>query len=414
MFKRLSNWLTNVSLRDTADQRQAVIFQILLIVWFALVGLAQVGIILSFLLVPQAEMPMPPLEEQMLFFVAVGVNLVASALLSLTPLVALIILRRGYFARSVLVAVSGLLLSHSMATFVLGISQPSVPVMFAVPLVLAGLLGGRRLLLTVAGTSIAVALTVGILQLQTPPLAGFLMTNEAQRANDIQVIPMTVGFLCGVIVLLTIVLERFGMTFRQSLTQALEREAELKTLRDSLERTVEARTAELSSALAEVQARAAEQDELFGQIEQQQAVIRELSIPVIPVNERTLVLPLVGSMDSARMLNLQQRALEAVENSGARTLILDVTGVALIDSQVAQGLIQTMQAAKLIGAEVALVGIRPEVAQTMVGLGVQLSMVRTFSSLHVALTELSRSGAGGQPALAGVGWASGMTLERAK
>ncbi len=134
-------------------------------------------------------------------------------------------------------------------------------------------------------------------------------------------------------------------------------------------------------------------------------MIRELSIPVIPVNERTLVMPLVGSMDSARMLNLQQRALEAVEHSGARTLILDVTGVALIDSQVAQGLIQTMQAAKLIGAEVALVGIRPEVAQTMVGLGVQLSTVRTFSSLHAALTELSRNEAIGQPALIGAGWA---------
>jgi|ADGO01.1.fsa_nt_gi hypothetical protein len=166
MLKRLSNWLTNVSLRDTADQRQAVIFQILLIVWFALVGLAQIGIILSFFLVPQAAMSMPPSEEQPLFLVALGLNLVASALLSLTPLVALIILRRGRFGRSVLVAVSGLLLAHSMATFVLGISQPSVPVMFAVPLVLAGLLGGRRLLLTVAGTSIAVALTVGILQLR--------------------------------------------------------------------------------------------------------------------------------------------------------------------------------------------------------------------------------------------------------
>lgn len=406
MLKRLSNWLTNVSLRDTADQRQAVIFQILLIVWFALVGLAQIGIILSFFLVPQAAMSMPPSEEQPLFLVALGLNLVASALLSLTPLVALIILRRGRFGRSVLVAVSGLLLAHSMATFVLGISQPSVPVMFAVPLVLAGLLGGRRLLLTVAGTSIAVALTVGILQLQTPPMAGFfLLSSEAQRATDLQEIPMTMGFLCGVIVLLTIVLERFGMTFQQSLAQALEREAELKALRDSLERTVSERTAELSSALDEVQARAAEQAELLGQIEQQQAVIRELSIPVIPVNERTLVMPLVGSMDSARMLNLQQRALEAVEHSGARTLILDVTGVALIDSQVAQGLIQTMQAAKLIGAEVALVGIRPEVAQTMVGLGVQLSTVRTFSSLHAALTELSRNEAIGQPALIGAGWA---------
>lgn len=399
MFKRLSRWLTSIQLRDGADQRQAVVFQILLIVWFTLATLAQIGTWLPFFLMPQAAAAMPSPEELPPgFFVALWLNTLAAALLCLTPLVALVILRRGRFGRSVLVAVIGIMLGHSIATFILGIAQPSVPVMFTIPLMLAGLLGGRRLLISTAATSIAVALTVGILQLQSPPMAGFF-----SLVVDYQTIPMTLGFLCGVIVLETILLERFGMTFRQSLAQALEREAELKTLRDSLEQTIAERTVELSTALGEVRARAAEQAELLGQIEQQEVVIRDLSIPVIPVSEHTLVIPLVGSLDSARMLNLQQQALHAVESTGARRLILDVTGVALIDSQVAQGLLQTMQAARLIGAEIALVGIRPEVAQTMVGLGIQLSTVRTFSSLHMALAGSSRNGANGQPALAAAG-----------
>ncbi len=382
--------MANVSLRDGADRRQAHNFQILLIVWLSITTLAMFGLWLPLLFAPPAapapaEAPATP--DIAIFF---GLLMGASAALWLTPLSALIILRRGYFDRSVLVAVSGATLAQTLAAIAMGVSEPSVSVMFTIPILLAGLLGGRRLLLTIAGTNIIVVIVVGILQMQSPPMAGFVSS-----IGDNESLNTTIGFICGVIILETTLLDRFGRTFRESLAQALEREAELKGLRDSLEQTVAQRTAELSAALNEVQARAAEQAELLNQIEEQQAVIRDLSIPVLPVNDQTLVIPLVGSMDSARMLNLRQRSLEVLEQSRARTLILDVTGVALIDSQVAQGLIQTVQAARLLGAEVLLVGIRPEVAQTMVGLGIQLHMVRTFSSLQAALARSAMNGAAG-------------------
>lgn len=44
-----------------------------------------------------------------------------------------------------------------------------------------------------------------------------------------------------------------------------------------------------------------------------------------------------------------------------------------------------VQAARLLGTEVLLVGIRPEVAQTMVGLGLDLRGVRTYSDIQTAL-----------------------------
>jgi rsbT co-antagonist protein RsbR len=39
----------------------------------------------------------------------------------------------------------------------------------------------------------------------------------------------------------------------------------------------------------------------------------------------------------------------------------------------------------LLGTKVDIVGIRPEVAQTLVGLGVELRAMRTFSNLQMAL-----------------------------
>jgi rsbT co-antagonist protein RsbR len=59
--------------------------------------------------------------------------------------------------------------------------------------------------------------------------------------------------------------------------------------------------------------------------------------------------------------------------------------VPVVDSQVAQGLLQVVAAARLLGAVVVLVGIRPEVAQALVGLGIDMRTIRTFSDLQSAL-----------------------------
>jgi serine/threonine protein kinase len=104
----------------------------------------------------------------------------------------------------------------------------------------------------------------------------------------------------------------------------------------------------------------------------------------------TLVMPLVGALDTERLRMAQDQALRAIEQSAARYLILDITGVAMVDSQVAQGLIRVVQAARLLGAEVVLVGIRPEVAQAVVGLGIRMSTMVTRSTLQSGITYVRR------------------------
>jgi rsbT co-antagonist protein RsbR len=120
-------------------------------------------------------------------------------------------------------------------------------------------------------------------------------------------------------------------------------------------------------------------------IQQQRDAIRELSVPVLPINRDTLVMPLVGALDTARLSQVQEQALGRLAATGARRLLLDVTGVPVIDTQIAQGLIRVVQAARLLGAQVVLVGIRPEVVQSIVGLGVHLNGIRSFSDLQSAL-----------------------------
>jgi rsbT co-antagonist protein RsbR len=117
-------------------------------------------------------------------------------------------------------------------------------------------------------------------------------------------------------------------------------------------------------------------------IRAQQAVLAELSTPLIPISEHVMVMPLIGGVDSRRAQQVLETLLSGVATSHAQIAILDITGVPVVDTQVADALVRAAQAVKLLGAQVVLTGIRPEVAQTLVGLGADLVSIVTRSSLQ--------------------------------
>ena len=387
MIASFERWLDTLPLTDPIQRQQAKLLQIVLSCWLAL---ALIGAPLLFVL-PGTSAPSEQTGP-----LPFGVALLGIAILSLivTPAVALALLRRGRFSAAVMAACSGLLFGHSLATYTLGLGDASTLIVFQIPLALAGLLGNRRQLLVVAGLSIVVVVGVALLQSQTPPLAGPILlgrliaqtsSNELSR----RVAFLAPGFFVVVTIILTVLLDRFGSSWRVALVESLEREAALRGLQASLESIVAERTNALQQALSEVQARAGDQTRLLAEIDQQRSLIQDLSVPVIPVSAGALVMPLVGALTTDRLEQVQSQGLRALERSRARTLVLDITGVPVVDSQVAQGLLQTMRSARLLGAEAVLVGIRPEVAQTMVGLGIDLGDVRTFNDLQSALQHLA-------------------------
>jgi anti-anti-sigma regulatory factor len=118
--------------------------------------------------------------------------------------------------------------------------------------------------------------------------------------------------------------------------------------------------------------------------------VRELGCPVIPLVNELLLVPLIGLIDSERSGFIMSAVLQGIEQSRARAVLIDVTGVPLIDTQVANVLIQLARSAALLGSQVIMVGVRPEIASSMVGLGVDLSHLLTFPTLAVALNKLQQ------------------------
>ncbi|HEY0736142.1 MAG TPA: STAS domain-containing protein [Herpetosiphonaceae bacterium] len=121
------------------------------------------------------------------------------------------------------------------------------------------------------------------------------------------------------------------------------------------------------------------------EIASQRALIESLSTPVVQVWEGILAMPLVGTIDSGRAMQITESLLTEIVEQQAECVIIDITGIPLVDTQVAQYLIQTAQASKLLGCEVALVGIGVEMAQTLVQLGVDLRTLTTLANLQAGI-----------------------------
>ncbi len=127
-------------------------------------------------------------------------------------------------------------------------------------------------------------------------------------------------------------------------------------------------------------------------IARQREEIEELSTPVVKLWHGIVALPLIGTLDSARTQVVMQNLLESIVQEGAEIAILDITGVPTVDTLVAQHLLKTISAARLMGADCIISGIRPQIAQTIVQLGVQLSVVSKATLADALALALSRTG----------------------
>ncbi|TLS36876.1 STAS domain-containing protein [Pseudalkalibacillus caeni] len=124
---------------------------------------------------------------------------------------------------------------------------------------------------------------------------------------------------------------------------------------------------------------------LNSQLESQKAVINELSSPVISLNNKTGLLPLVGEIDTYRAKTVLEKTLQQSSAKGLDHLFIDLSGVIMVDTMVAHQLFQLIDTLKLLGITTTLSGIRPEIAQTAVQLGLNFENISTTATLSQAI-----------------------------
>ena len=120
-------------------------------------------------------------------------------------------------------------------------------------------------------------------------------------------------------------------------------------------------------------------------IRTQEALLLELSTPLIPISADIVLLPLIGAMTAARSAHILRTLLAGVSERRARTAIIDISGIRVVDSAVATLILNAAQTTRLLGTTCILVGIRAEVAQMLVTLNIDLHGVVTQSTVQAAI-----------------------------
>ena len=137
--------------------------------------------------------------------------------------------------------------------------------------------------------------------------------------------------------------------------------------------------------------------DITDEVQKRSLAMMEMSTPVTKIWEGVLFAPIVGIVDSKRAVDIMNRALSSIADTRARTLMLDIGGVAVVDTAVANHLIKIAKAAVLMGCKTIISGISPAIAQTIAELGIDLGSIQTTSTIESALREsITRPGGGGR------------------
>ena len=163
--------------------------------------------------------------------------------------------------------------------------------------------------------------------------------------------------------------------------------AELEASHAGLEDQVAQRTAALQEQADEMRKQAEELSKANDSIEEQTRAIIEMSIPVIKIWDEIVLIPLIGTVDTARANDMIARLLKAIVEHNAEVVLLDVTGVPVIDTSVARNIIQAVSSARILGAEMIVTGFSPEAAQTLAQLGVDFTSMKTRGSLRAGIED---------------------------
>ncbi|MFK0181730.1 STAS domain-containing protein [Streptomyces xanthochromogenes] len=113
-------------------------------------------------------------------------------------------------------------------------------------------------------------------------------------------------------------------------------------------------------------------------------------VPILRIRQ-VLLVSIQTDLDDQDVLLLQDDLAQAVVDSGAHGVVIDITAVEIVDSFVGRMLATIASLSRLLDAQTVLVGMRPAVAITLVELGLSLGGVRTALTLDKGLRMLEKN-----------------------
>lgn len=118
-------------------------------------------------------------------------------------------------------------------------------------------------------------------------------------------------------------------------------------------------------------------------------------IPVLKIGDVLLVSVQIDLEDQTAVA-LQEDLADRIVATGARGVLIDISGLDIVDSFVGRMLATIASVSRVLDAETVVVGMRPAVAITLVELGLSLEGIRTALNVERGLAVLELAGRTGR------------------
>lgn len=113
-------------------------------------------------------------------------------------------------------------------------------------------------------------------------------------------------------------------------------------------------------------------------------------IPILKMGPYLLVTVQVDMHDRLAM-TLQEDLTTRIVETGAKAVLIDISGLELVDSFLGRMLANIAASARLLDAVTVVVGMQPAVAITLVELGMELPGIRTALNVELGMDLLAES-----------------------
>ena len=112
------------------------------------------------------------------------------------------------------------------------------------------------------------------------------------------------------------------------------------------------------------------------------------TVPILKIG-LTLFVSIQIDLQDESVIQLQEDLANELALTGARGVLIDITGVEIVDSFIGRMLSTIGSISRLFDAETVIVGMRPAVAITLTELGLSLNGVRTALNAEKGLKILN-------------------------
>ncbi|RFU60632.1 STAS domain-containing protein [Bacillus sp. V59.32b] len=120
----------------------------------------------------------------------------------------------------------------------------------------------------------------------------------------------------------------------------------------------------------------------------QQALVEDLSVPIIPITPKVCVLPLIGKMEMYRSNRIEEKVLMEIGKLRIETLVMDLSGIAQMETEVIEHLMKIIDGTNMMGCECVITGLRPEIVRKITRIGLTFEgKAETKATLQQALED---------------------------